>query len=79
MSDSIADLLARKDFDEPAEMRAIKTFVRDVFDEPCEVLLRDRDIVVTVSSSSLANALRLKMNDLRKAAKIERRIVLRIR
>jgi len=79
MSNSLADLLARKDFDEPAEMQAIKSFVRKKFDEDCEVLLRERDIVVTVASSSLANALRLKITELRQAAKTKKRIVLRIR
>ena len=79
MSQSIADLLARKDFDEPPEMAAIKSFVRENFDEDCEVLVRERDIVLTVRSSSLANALRLKVNDLRKAATTEKRIVFRIR
>lgn len=77
--DGLADLLARKDFDEPPEMAAIKTFIRDAFDEDSEVLVRDRDIVVTVRSSSLANAVRLKMNDLRTAAATDKRIVLRIR
>ena len=79
MSDSLADLLARKDFDEPAEMAAIKKFVKERFDEDCEVLLRPRDIVVTVRSSSLANALRLAMNDLRSTTQTSKRIVLRIR
>lgn len=79
MSDSLADVLAHKDFDEPPEMKAIKTFVRETFDEDCEVLVRDRDIVVTVRSSSLANALRLKINDLRNAAITDKRIMFRIR
>jgi len=79
MSDSIADLLARKDFDEPSEIKAIKDFIRTTFDEDCEVLLRERDIVVTVASSSLANALRLKINGLRQAAKTKKRVILRIR
>ena len=79
MSDSLADLLSRRDFDEPDQMVAIKNFVRKTFDEDCEVILRDRDIIVTVSSSSLANALRLKINQLRAAAKTDKRIILRIR
>lgn len=79
MSDSLADLLARKDFDEPSEMVAIKKFVRDTFDEDCEVLLRERDIVVTVRSSSLANALRLKINGLRQAANTQKRVTFRVR
>ncbi|HEX7368488.1 MAG TPA: hypothetical protein VF261_02430 [Candidatus Saccharimonadales bacterium] len=79
MTDSLADLLSNKNFDEPPEMQAIKHFVRDSFDEDCEVLLRERDIVVSVRSSSLAGALRLKLPELRKRAKITKKIILRIR
>jgi len=79
MSNSLADLLANKNFDEPPEMAAIKKFVKDAFDEECEVLVRERDIVLTVRSSALANTLRLKINELRAAAQTEKRIVFRIR
>jgi hypothetical protein len=79
MSDSLASLLSRKDFDEPPEMAAIKSYVRKTFDEDCEVLVRERDIVITVSNSSLANALRLKVNELRDVAKTKKRIIFRIR
>jgi len=79
MSNSLADLLADRDFDEPPEMAAIKRFVKDTFDEDCEVLIRERDIAITVRSSSLANALRLKVTALRAAAQTEKRLVFRIR
>lgn len=79
MVNSLADLLRRKDFDEPPEMAAIKSFVRETFDEDCEVLVRERDIVVTVRNSSLANALRLKVTELRDTAKTNKRIIFRIR
>jgi len=79
MSNSLADLLADKNFDEPLEMVAIKKFVRETFDEDTEVLVRERDIIVSVRSGALANSLRLKVNELRAAAHTEKRIVFRIR
>jgi hypothetical protein len=79
MSDSLADLLANRDYDEPSEMTAIKRYVRETFDEDCEVLIREREIAITVRSASLANALRLKVNALRAAANTDKRIVVRIR
>ena len=79
MSNSLADLLARKDFDEPPEMRAIKTYVQDTFQAEVEVLLRERDIVITASSASLANSLRLKQTELRKVAQTDKRLIFRIR
>jgi hypothetical protein len=79
MSKSLADLLADRNFDEPPEMLAIKQFVKETFDEDCEVLLHERDITISVRSASLANALRLKVNDLRAAAQTKKRLLFRIR
>lgn len=78
MSDSLAALLANRSFDEPPEMVAIKRFVKDTFDEDCEVLVRERNIVIAVRGASLANALRLKVNDLRAAAQTDKRLIFRI-
>jgi len=79
MSNSLADLLARRDFDEPSEMLAIKSFVKETFDEDCEVLMHERDIVITVRSASLANSLRLKTRDLQTAAETDKKLIFRIR
>jgi len=79
MSNALADLLANRDFDEPAEMRAIKKFVQDIFQVDVEVLVRERDIVITSTSAALANSLRLKVTELRKAANTEKRVIFRIR
>lgn len=79
MSNSLADLLANKNFDEPPEMLAIKKFAQDKFQADVEVLVRERDIVVTASSAALANTLRLKVTELRTAANTEKRIIFRIR
>jgi hypothetical protein len=79
MSNSLADLLASKDFDEPAEMRAIKDFVQQNYQVDVEVQMREREIIVTTPSAALANTLRLKIQELRAAAQTDKRIVLRIR
>jgi hypothetical protein len=79
MSNSLADLLSKKDFDEPAEMRAIKEFVQKNYQADVEVQLREREIIVTTPSAALATTLRLKMKELREAAQTDKKIVLRIR
>ena len=79
MSNSLADLLANKDFDEPDEMKAIKLFVQKNYKVDVEIQLRDKEIIVTTESAALANTLRLKLPELRKAAATDKRIVLRIR
>jgi len=79
MSNSLADLLANKDFDEPEEMKAIKQYVQKNYQVDVEIQLRDKEIIVTTPSAALANTLRLKLPELRKAAATDKRIVLRIR
>jgi hypothetical protein len=79
MSNSLADLLANKDFDEPEEMRAIKQFVQKNYQVEVEVQIREKELIVTTHSAALANTLRLKLPELRKAAATDKRIVLRIR
>lgn len=79
MSNSLADVLANKDFDEPDEMKAIKLFVKKNYQTDVEIQLREREIIVTTQSAALANTLRLKLPEIRKLAATDKRIVLRIR
>jgi len=65
--DSIADLLAARKPSEPPEIRAIKDYVQQHFKETVQVMLRERDIVITVRSSALAGALRMHSVGLGKA------------
>lgn len=57
--DSIADLLAKRQPQEPPEIRAIKNYIKESFNETVGVTLREKDIVITVRSSALAGALRM--------------------
>jgi hypothetical protein len=79
MSNSLADLLADRNFDEPPEMLAIKKYVHDTFDSEVEIQIREREIIITSSSAALANSLRLKTNELRAVADTTKRLVFRIR
>lgn len=62
--DNIADLLANRMPSEPPEIRAIKDYVQQHFNQPVHVMVRERDVVITVRSSALAGALRMRMVDL---------------
>jgi hypothetical protein len=77
--DSLYDLLAGKNFDEPSEMAAIKDYIRQTYNSDASVSLRDKDILVVVHSSSLASRLRFDMPKIKEAAKTEKRIILRIK
>lgn len=78
MTNSLADILSKKDFDEPPEMAAIKKFVQDNYQEDVEVLVREHDIVIAGRSASLVNTLRLNMRQLQAAAQTEKRLIFRI-
>jgi hypothetical protein len=76
--DSIYDLLAGKNFDEPPEVAKIKQFVRDNYKADSQVTVRERDIVVSVASASLAGRLRFDMQRLIAALETKKRIIVRI-
>lgn len=76
--DNIRDILSRKDFDMPAEMQAIKEYVRRHYDAEVEITMQPRNIVVKASSSALIATLRLNAPALQAAAKTEKRLVFRV-
>lgn len=76
--DSLGDVLGRYTPQRPDEITAIKRFVEQEFNTGVSVAIRNNTIVVTVASASLANALRLRINALRKAAKTDKRVMFRI-
>jgi len=78
--DSLFDILSRRQTDEPPEIRIIKEYVREHFRENVGVLVRERDIVVTVRSSALAGALRARSYAILKELKNDpvKRLVFRV-
>lgn len=77
--DNIADLLAKRRKDEPPEIRAIKDYVQQHFQQSVNVMVRERDIVITVRSSALAGALRMRTVDLSSLAQSpEKRLIFRV-
>jgi hypothetical protein len=76
--DSLFSILGNKNFDEPPEVAAIKKFVRDSFHADVIVLIRDKDIVITVPSAAFANALRLRSSEMKRRCQIEKRVIFRI-
>lgn len=79
MADSLLDILAHKDYDEPPEIAAIKQYVTDHFGEAVEVISRERDITITSSSAALAATLRYHVRPLQKTANTTKRLIFRIR
>lgn len=76
--DSLLDILGRKDYDLPHEAAAIKKYIRDEFKEEVEVLVRERDIVISGRGAAFINTLRLRTPKLKKAAGTDKRLTFRI-
>lgn len=76
--DSLYDLLAGKNFDEPKEITAIKDYVRTKYNSEASVSVRENDLLVVVKSASLASRLRFDMPKIKAAAGTDKRIILRI-
>jgi hypothetical protein len=76
--DSLSKILHGRDFEEPAEMAAIKKYVQDEFKTVVGVLVRDKDIVIQVPSAALANTLRLRTTDIKKRCHTTKRLTFRI-
>ncbi len=76
--DHIFDILRQKDFDEPEEIKSIKKFVKDEYGQEVSVMAREKDIIVMVSSSALANSLRLRGPEIKRRCQIDKKLVFRI-
>ena len=76
--DSLQDLLAKRMPQEPEEITAVKQYIEREFGMPSSVGLQGEALVITVSSASLANALRLRLPALQAAAGTSKRLIFRI-
>ncbi len=76
--DSLNDILSRKNLDEPAEVTAIKSFVKQKFKVMVGVQVGNDSIVITAGSAALANSLRLQTPRLQEVASTTKRLVFRI-
>jgi hypothetical protein len=79
MADSIADLLSKRDFEEPPEVRIIKDFIRKRFDDDVSVSIQQHQIIIGVPSSALAGALRMHLHELKRLCTTDKRLLIRIR
>jgi hypothetical protein len=76
--DSLGDLLHQYSAKEPAEILALKRYIKETFNAPSSIGLQGESIVITVASASLANTLRFHTLKLQAAAQTDKRIIFRI-
>ena len=76
--DSLQDLLGRYRPQEPEEVTVVKRYISDEFGAESSVGLHGESLVITVTSASLANALRMRLPALKKLSGPNRKIMFRI-
>lgn len=76
--DGLADILRRRDMDEPPEIRAIKEYVRRYYEAEVKVTMQQHAIVVSGRSAALIGSLRANLPKLQEAAGTDKRIIFRI-
>lgn len=75
---SLQDIMGNRDFDQPAEIEMIKTFVRKKFSSDVGVYTQARSITITTSSAALAGSLRPLLHKLKKELDTEKKLFIRI-
>ena len=75
---SLQDVMGNKDFDQPPEVEAIKTYVRKTFNKDVGVSIQAYSITITTSSAGLAGSLRPHLHKLKKELDTEKKLFIRI-
>lgn len=78
MTESLADILGRKQNQEPPEIAAIKQFVYERFKSEVRVGISNQQIIVQAPNAALAGTLRLNLPLMQAAARTKARIIIRI-
>ena len=78
MTNSIADILGKKSYDEPEEIRIIKVYVRKELQADVTVSMRDREIIIHAPSGAFASALRPHLYKIAQACNTKKRLMIRI-
>lgn len=78
MSQLLGDVLGKRNYDEPPEIRQIKDFVLSEIGITPAVSVNSETFVIKVPSAAAAGALRTKLFRLQKQLSTKRRVVIRI-
>ena len=78
MTNSLQDILSTKKFDEPAEIRIIKDFLRINYNATAQVTVQPAQIIIAVQGASLAGTVRMRLHELQGLCRTDKRLILRI-
>ncbi len=77
MSDSLGSLLNGK-FQQPPEIEALKSYIKNEYKTEAKVLITERQIIVSVPSAALAGTLQMQSPKLQTVAGTKKRIMIRV-
>ena len=72
MTDSLKDILGKRDYEKPDEITYIKNFVLTKFGEKPKVRITNRSVIINVSNASLAGALRVHLYKIERDLKLKK-------
>lgn len=78
MTHALADLLADRFDEEPDEIKLIKSYVQDNFDQAVAVAIRDQQLIITTRTAALAGALRPHLQTIKQFCGTNKHLILRI-
>jgi hypothetical protein len=78
MTDSLQDILSKRNYGEPPELERVRSFVEDVIGTKPSLSMRTNTIFVTVPSAAAAGALRVHTFKIERELQNKYRIVIRI-
>lgn len=76
--DSIKDLLATKDLDEPTEITALRKYCQKLFNFTPKISIKDSQIWLTVPNGILATELRMRQPEINRRCQLTQKLVIRI-
>jgi len=74
---SLGDILSNRNFDEPTEVTALRTFVQERYDVTPTITLQKDYIVLRVPSAALANNLKMEQLEITRFCKLTKKLVIR--
>jgi hypothetical protein len=76
--DSIKDLLAQKDLDEPTEITALKEYCQELYQFKPKIALRKDSIWLYVPNGMLATEMRMRQAEINRRCGLTQKLVIRI-
>ncbi len=78
MAESLFSILSSKDFDEPVEITAVKSYIARHFNTEVPVGLKQKNILISVPSAAMAGAVRAHVYRMIEECSLPGKVIIRI-